>query len=117
MELRFNAAAVELLNLNAARALRFDALERKRQNAINLKIRPLSSQVKTDFQAIIKRREVSESFTETTVNISRELLNALGVTSVQKGKFVLKFFGAGFYELLPIPVSEIQVGDAIVTVR
>ena len=117
MELRFNAAAVELLNLTAARALRFDALERKRQNAINLKVRPLFSQVKTDFQSVIKRREVSETFVETTVNVSRELLNALGVTSVQKGKFVLKFFGAGFYELLPIAVSEIQVGDAVVTVR
>jgi hypothetical protein len=117
MELRFNAAAVELLNLTAARALRFDALERKRQNAVNLKIRPLSSQVKTDFQAIVKRREVSESFIETTVNVSRDLLNALGVTSIQKGKFVLKFFGAGFYELLPIAVSEIKIGDAVVTVR
>jgi hypothetical protein len=117
MEFRFNAAAVDLLNLNAARALRFDALERKRQNAINLKIRPFTSQVKTDFQGIVKRRQVSESFTETTVNVSRDLLNALDVTSVQKGKFVLKFFGAGFYELLPIAVSEIQIGDAIVTVR
>jgi hypothetical protein len=117
MELRFNAAAVELLNLNAARALRFDALARKRQNAVNLKVRPLQSKVKTDFQAIVKRRQVSERFTETTVNVSRELLNALDVTSVQKGKFVLKFFGAGFYELLPIAVSEIKVGDAVVTVR
>jgi hypothetical protein len=117
MELRFNATAVELLNLNTARALRFDALERKRQNAVNLKFRPLQSQVKTDFQAVIKRRQVSESFTETTVNVSRELLNALGVTSVQKGKFVLNFFGAGFYELLPVAVSEIKIGDAVVTVR
>jgi hypothetical protein len=34
MELRFNAAAVELLNLNAVRALRYDSLERKRPNPV-----------------------------------------------------------------------------------
>ena len=112
-----NKTAIEILNLNNAIALRFEPQERKRQNATNLKVRSLTSRVKATNQAEIKRRAVSENYTEVSFNISRDALNEFGITSIKAGKYVLKEFGAGYFEFLPANVLELKPNDAVITVR